>query len=82
LTRGLLNTIDQILGQIRGSFLGLIHDALRLARKRAIRHEGIEASAGRRKQEPACRHPSSPNLLPLGRVSDGGCSLGHIDHPL
>jgi hypothetical protein len=76
LTRGLLDAIHQILGQIRGSFLGLIHDALRLARERAIRHECIEASAGPRKQEPACPHPSLPNSLPLGRVSNGGCSLG------
>jgi hypothetical protein len=33
LTRGLLNTIHQILGQVSGSFLRLIHDALCLARE-------------------------------------------------
>jgi len=72
LARGLLDTIHQVLGQVRGAFLRLVHDVLCLTSEGAIRHERIETSASRRKQEPARRYPSSSNPLPLSRVSDGG----------
>jgi hypothetical protein len=82
LASGLLDTIHQILGQVRGTFFRLIHDVLCLTREGAIRHEGIETSASCGKQKPARWYSSSSTLLPLSRVSDCGCSLGEIDHPL
>ena len=78
----LLDTIHQILGQVGGTFLRLTHDVLCLTREGAIRHEGIETRASRWQQDPAGRNPSSLRTFPLSRISNRGCSLGPIDHPL
>ena len=80
--RGLLNPADQIFRQIRRTLLGLIENALGLAREGPACPEGKETCPGSRENQPAHPAPSIPVALALDGIGYVGKTFAHVNNAI